>query len=71
MTGAHRVLLGGMHRKRPGAISTRPVPASTSVGLLAAATVGGGSRLGRKNRAKAGKTDETFDDGENDGARML
>jgi hypothetical protein len=44
---------------------------STSVGRLAAAIVGEGSRLGRKNRAKASKTNETFDDGENDGARML
>jgi hypothetical protein len=34
-------------------------------------TVGGGSGLGRKNRAKAGKTNESFDDVENDGARML
>jgi hypothetical protein len=44
---------------------TRPVPSSTSVGRLAAATVGGGSRLERKNRAKVGKTNETFNDGEN------
>jgi hypothetical protein len=36
-----------------------------------AVTVGGGSRLGRKNRAKAGKTNGTFDDSENDGARMM
>jgi hypothetical protein len=35
-----------------------------------ATTVGGGSRLGRKNRAKAGKTNGTSDD-ENDGARMM
>ena len=42
-----------------------------SVGRLAAATVGMGSRLGRKNRAKAGKTNVTSDDDENDGARML
>jgi hypothetical protein len=27
--------------------------------------------LGRKNRAKAGKTNGTSDDGENDGARMM
>jgi hypothetical protein len=47
------------------------VPASTSVGRLAAATVGGGSRLGRKNRAKAGKTNGTSDDSENDGAHMM
>jgi hypothetical protein len=38
---------------------------------LATATVSGGSRLGRKNRAKARKTNETFDDGKNDGARIL
>ena len=44
---------------------------SPSVGRLAATTVGGGSRLGRKNRAKAGKTNGTSDDGENDGARMM
>jgi hypothetical protein len=42
-----------------------------SVGRLATATVGRGSRLGRKNRAKVGKTDETSDDVENDGARMM
>jgi hypothetical protein len=42
-----------------------------SVGRLTAATVGRGSRLGRKNRTKAGKTNGTFDDGENDGARMM
>jgi hypothetical protein len=42
-----------------------------SVGRLAAATVGGGIMLGRKNRAKAGKTNGTSDDGENDGARMM
>jgi hypothetical protein len=48
-----------------------PYPTSTSVGRLAAATVCGGSRLGRKNRAKAEKTNETSDDGENDGARMM
>jgi hypothetical protein len=28
-------------------------------------------RLGRKNIAKAGKTNETSNDGENDGARMM
>jgi hypothetical protein len=33
--------------------------------------VGGGSRLGRKNKAKAGKTNGTSDDGENAGARMM
>jgi hypothetical protein len=42
-----------------------------SVGWLAATTVGGGSRLGRKNMAKTGKTNGTSDDGENDGAHML
>jgi hypothetical protein len=35
------------------------------------ATVGGDSRLGRKNMAKAGKTNGTPDDGENDGAHMM
>jgi hypothetical protein len=49
----------------------RPYLASTSVDQLMAAIVGGGSRLGRKNRAKAGKTNETSDDGENDGAHMM
>jgi hypothetical protein len=44
---------------------------STSVGRLTAATVGGGSRLRRKNRAKAGKTNGTSDDDKNDGARMM
>jgi hypothetical protein len=38
---------------------------------LAAATVGWGSRLGRKNRTKAGKTNKMSDDDENDGARMM
>jgi hypothetical protein len=38
---------------------------------LAAATVDRGSSLGRKNRAKAGKTNGMSDDGENDGACML
>jgi hypothetical protein len=33
--------------------------------------VGGGSWLGRKNRAKAGKTNRMFDDDENDDARMM
>jgi hypothetical protein len=47
------------------------VPVSTSVGRLAAATVGGGSRLGRKNSVKAGKTNGTSDNGENDGAHMM
>jgi hypothetical protein len=45
-----------------------PVPTSTSVSRLVAVTVGGGSRLGWKNRAKTGKTNGTSDDGENDGA---
>jgi hypothetical protein len=44
---------------------------STSVDRLAVATVGEGSRLGRKKRAKAGKTNGTFDHGENNGASML
>jgi hypothetical protein len=43
----------------------------TSIGRLVAATVGGGSRLGRKNRVKAGKTNEASDDGENNGACMM
>jgi hypothetical protein len=47
------------------------VPASTSVGRLAPVTVDGGSRLGRKNKVKVRKTNETSDDGENDGACML
>jgi hypothetical protein len=34
-------------------------------------TVGGDSRLGRKNRAKAGKMNRTSDNGENDDARMM
>jgi hypothetical protein len=38
---------------------------------LAVVTVGRGNRLGRKKRAKAGKTNGTSDDGENDGACML
>jgi hypothetical protein len=42
-----------------------------SVSRLVAVTVGEGNRLGRKNRAKARKTNGTSDDGENDGARML
>jgi hypothetical protein len=33
--------------------------------------VGGGNNLGRKNKAKAGKTNGTSDDSKNDGARML
>jgi hypothetical protein len=48
-----------------------PVPASTSIGRLTAATVGRGSRLGRKNRAKARKMNGASGDGENNGARML
>jgi hypothetical protein len=43
----------------------------TRVDRLVAATVGEGSRLGRKNRAKAEKTNGTSDDGENDGVRMM
>jgi hypothetical protein len=43
---------------------------STSVGRLVAATVGGGSRLGRKNRVKVEKTNMMSDDAENDGAHM-
>jgi hypothetical protein len=39
--------------------------------LEEAMTVGRGSKLRRKSRVKAGKTNETFDDGENDGAHML
>jgi hypothetical protein len=42
-----------------------------SIGRLATATMGGGSRLGRKNRAKARKMNGTSDDGENDGVRMM
>jgi hypothetical protein len=30
-----------------------------------------GSKLGRKNRAKARKTNGTSDDGENNGVRMM
>jgi hypothetical protein len=48
-----------------------PVPASISVGWLVAATVGGGSRLVRKNRARTEKTNGTSDDSENDGTHML
>jgi hypothetical protein len=33
--------------------------------------VGGGNRLGWKNRAKTGKTNGTSDDGENDGAHIM
>jgi hypothetical protein len=47
------------------------VPTSMSVGRLAAATVGRGNRLGRKNRVKAGKTNGTSDDDKNDGVCML
>jgi hypothetical protein len=42
-----------------------------SVGRFTAATVGGGRRLGRKNRAKAEKTSGMSDDSKNDGAWML
>jgi hypothetical protein len=44
---------------------------STGVGRLAASTMGRGSRLGRKNRAKAGKMNGTSDDGKNDGVCMM
>jgi hypothetical protein len=30
-----------------------------------------GQQVGRKNRAKAEKTNETSDDGENDGTRLM
>jgi hypothetical protein len=33
--------------------------------------VGGGSKLGRKNRVKVEKANGTSDDDENDGARMI
>jgi hypothetical protein len=36
-----------------------------------AATMGRGSRLGRKNKAKVGMTNGTSDDDKNDGACML
>jgi hypothetical protein len=42
-----------------------------SIGRLAAATMGGGGKMGRKNRAKAGKRNGTSDDGENDAARLM
>jgi hypothetical protein len=42
-----------------------------SVGRLAATTVGDGSRLGRKNMTKVGKTNGTSDDDKNDGAHMM
>jgi hypothetical protein len=48
-----------------------PIPASMSVGRLAAATVGGGNGLGRKNNAKVGKTNRTSDNGENDDTHMM
>jgi hypothetical protein len=38
---------------------------------LAASIVGGGSRLGMKNRAKAGRTNGMSDNGEHDGACMI
>jgi hypothetical protein len=63
-----RVVLVLARKARPIFLA---LPASMSVGRLAVATVGGGKRLGRKNRAKARKTNETCDDGENDGVRML
>jgi hypothetical protein len=67
----HHVLLGGTHGERTRARPTRPVPTSMSVSRLAVVTMDGDSRLGRKNKAKAGKTNGTSDDGKNDGARML
>jgi hypothetical protein len=60
-----------MHGERPGARPTRPVPASTSVGRLAAATVGRDSKLWRKNMVKAEKTNGTSNDDKNDDACML
>jgi hypothetical protein len=33
--------------------------------------MGGGSRFGRKNKAKAEKMNETYDDSENNGAHMM
>jgi hypothetical protein len=36
-----------------------------------AATVGRGSRLGRKNNAKAGKMNGSFDNDKNDDVRMM
>jgi hypothetical protein len=56
-------------RTEKGKEHDRLVP--TSFGWLAAATVGGGSRLGRKNRVKARKTNGMSDDDENDGAHMM
>jgi hypothetical protein len=58
-------------RRKAKSKTDSTIPTSTSVGRLATTIVGGGSRLGRKNRAKAGKTNGTSDDGENDGASML
>jgi transcriptional regulator GlxA family with amidase domain len=57
-------------RRKVRSKTDSPVTASTSIGRLAATTVGGGSRLGRKNRAKARKTNGTSDDDENDGVRV-
>jgi hypothetical protein len=55
----HHVLLDGTHGERPGARPTRLVPASTSVGRLVAATVGGGSswggRIWRRQRRRTGR----------------
>jgi hypothetical protein len=36
-----------------------------------ATTVGEGSRMGRKNKTKAGKTNGMSDDDKNDGAHMM
>jgi hypothetical protein len=59
------------HTKKARSKTDSPVPASMSVGRLAAATMGRGSRLRRKNMGKAGKMNGTSDDGENDGACIL
>jgi hypothetical protein len=48
-----------------------PVPKSTSAGRLATTTMGGGSRLGRKNIAKGENTNRTSDGDKNDGVCML
>jgi hypothetical protein len=70
MAGA--IVSSRRHTRRKARSKTdSPVPASTSVGRLADVTVGRGNRLGRKNKAKAGKTNGTPNDGENDGVCML
>jgi hypothetical protein len=58
-------MAGTTHGERLGARSTRSVPASTSIDQLVTTTVGEGSRLGRKNRAKDGKMNGTPDNDEN------